>query len=196
MKNKLNSIILIGWLLGASIPIGYLMGYHMTSIEQERLRNPTSLTSDQSKSWKMIHVIGESCKCSITLSEYLIERKPLVSKAQFVEEVIIIGNNPSMQKKLEEVGFKVRLESEQNMVDQFNIDGVPQLVILNPENQLKYSGGYTQERITASTQNDQYHDLEIFHQTKNGNDTSQMPIFGCANGIKNKLKADPLGLKY
>ena len=196
MKSKWNHFIIIAWLAVVSIPIGYLMGYHMTSLEQDPLRNPSSLTQNSSAKWKMIHIIGESCKCSITLSDYLIKRKPLLSNNQLIEEVIIIGTNKEMQKKLSDVGYSVRTENEQAMLDQYNIDGVPQLVILDSENNLKYSGGYTQERITASTQDEQYHDIQIYQQTKNGISNNQMPIFGCANGTQNKLKADPLGLKY
>ena len=196
MKIKWNQIILFAWLAIASIPIGYFMGYHMTSIEQTEIKNPRSLASVQNKKWKMIHIIGESCKCSITLSEYLIERRPLLTSDQLLEEVIIVGSNPQMKKSLEQVGYLVRNEDEQKMVDLYNIDGVPQLVILDTDDNLKYSGGYTQKRITASTLNSEYQDIEIYQQTKNGQVENQMPIFGCANGIKNKLKADPIGLKY
>ena len=196
MKIKGNQVILFAWLTIASIPIGYFMGYHLTSIEQTEIKNPRSLASVQNKKWKMIHIIGESCKCSITLSEYLIKRRPLLADGQLLEEVIIVGSNPQLQKNLEQVGYLVRSEEEQKMVELYNIDAVPQLVLLNADNNLKYSGGYTQERITASTQNSDYQDIEIFQKIKNGEVKNQIPIFGCANGIKNKLKADPIGLKY
>lgn len=181
MKNKLIIIFLVGWIISCSAILANLHGLHLVSykpLTMEKIENNT-------KGWGMIHILAMECGCSEIIAEYLLKRKPIMPN----EKIMFLGTTNKIAKQLKQVGFQI-IESKQ--LDGY-IEGVPQLIVFNPDGDIKYSGGYAPKMITPLTK---IQDQFIFNSIKNKKNNPQLAVMGCAINKKLQKELDPLGLKY
>jgi hypothetical protein len=134
------------------------------------------------------HFLSTHCECSKNIINHLLKRKAL----QGVREVIhLVDGDESIRGRLVNVGFKVENTYEESALSKFNLQVLPELLILNNGKTL-YQGGYGKDQQHSQA----YEDARLIQDLQSGKEAVGYPVFGCANGKLRKQKLDPLGLKY
>ncbi|MBY0415000.1 MAG: hypothetical protein K2Q18_12595 [Bdellovibrionales bacterium] len=192
MKKILQSKVFLttiatAWFLAVAIPIGYLMGFHQAFSNTTKANRLAEVVKDQRI---VLHLIGADCLCSDKLANHLIKRLPLKNIS---EKIIVVGDNPGLEKKLAVAGFEVEKMSADLAFTRYSIKALPQMIIFDSHKPV-YSGGYSAKRSPASEED--YDDLRIIDQFFKGTFSESRPIFGCANGAMLRSKIDPLKMKY
>lgn len=186
---KKQFALLTIWFCAISVPMMYLMGLHSFAFKSQTLAKIAMAPEIKKNSkWKMVHILSSKCACSKRVGIYLSKRSPLPN----VNEVIYILDDQEVlsERKLKEAGFKVVRMNGNLALEKYDIDAAPQLVILDEELRIKYSGGYNDSREMK------YEDLKILASLKNNQTFAPHPVFGCANGKRTAELVDPWGLKY
>ncbi|HEX4810268.1 MAG TPA: hypothetical protein VH325_15115 [Bryobacteraceae bacterium] len=140
-------------------------------------------------SWRAVHLLAAGCACSRGVAEHLVSRGLLPGAR---EQVVFAGASPDLAGRLRHAGFRVYTMSQEDIVLQFGIVAAPLLVIISPQDRIRYAGGYTPGRDARTG----YQDVAIWRQTVAGRDVAELPIYGCAVGHRLQRSLDPLGLKY
>lgn len=207
MKIRWSLVLPILWFVVVGAPLAVLSGFHMVPYQgtqlpgkaiedlayEGALSNPNSNVTEISRSSssqslrQLHHFLGGSCGCSVRIINYLTERR---AQSDFTEHIHLINGDESLEKKLQQAGYQVHHLEEEKALSQYNIQSVPQLVVLESEKVL-YQGGYNKNQMHQSD----YRDLEIARAVDSKAATTY-PLFGCANGALIKTKTDPWGLKY
>ncbi len=172
-----------------------LLGAILTSYHQP-MRSPgqkvlqlAGLSSQ--KRWRAIHLLSGSCGCSQRVMLHLLER-PLFNDVE--EHLLVIDDDTpylpesnSLLQRLQQYGFTVRHIAANEIPDDVELRGVPLLLFVSPEGNIRYSGGY-------GSHYDQ--DVSLFEQVRSGQSPRPLSLLGCAVGNRLKRKADPFHLKY
>lgn len=175
------------WAVAVAVPVGYMMGFHQpfkSTASEKLLREKVAAEKS------VLHLIGADCPCSVKVVNHLTKRSPL-KKVQ--EKVIIIGVNPALASQLKTANYEVESMKEEEAYKRYSINVLPQMIVYKADN-IVYSGGYSNERSPASESD--FLDVAIINKAFDGKKSDSLPIFGCANGSKNKKVMDPFKLKY
>lgn len=185
---KKQWLVLTVWFVTISVPLSYMMGFHTLAFANVQLRNLNSAPEiAKTQNWKMLHILSSECGCSKRASRYLLERKPLNNVDEYI---LVIGNSFKRQDELKSAGYKIIPVSSEEAFARFGIESVPQLVILDSNHFVRYSGGYNDSRV------DVYEDLNLLTKLKDNKLVTAYPIFGCAVGSSVAKQIDPWGIKY
>lgn len=139
--------------------------------------------------WNAVHILASECPCSRAVADYLIRRG---SVSNLHEAVVLIGENPRLEKGLRQAGFPVQRVSPEEVAERFHVEGAPWLVFMEPGGAVRYAGGYAAERNARGG----YRDMQIWKALEAGQTVASLPAFGCAIGQRLQRAIDPLGLKY
>ncbi len=164
------------------------MGFHslaFRNIAVDRILGLKEVSEGQG--WQVVHLLSSRCACSKRASKYLSERG---ASAGLFETVLILDGDLKRESELLAKGFKVVKMSGDNAFEKYGIESVPQFVVVDPQKNIRYSGGYNDDRV------DRYQDLTIVDSIKENIKVAALPIFGCANGSRISNLIDPWGLKY
>lgn len=184
MKKKIIYTLIVAWCLSIGFVGSHMHSLHKVSFEN---KNATNLKLGQTDNkWGMVHILGEGCGCSEIIAEHLIKRKP---ESNTSERVMIIGELEDYESQLKNAGYEVIKEPS---IKEY-LEGLPMLIVHDPQGKKKYTGAYAKKIITPITK---IIDLEIFNSVKNNKDTEKYLVAGCAVSKKLQAKIDPLGLKY
>lgn len=141
--------------------------------------------------WRAVHFLSGSCQCSQRVMRHLLARQELAGVSEQI--VMIDGSLPYLEDsqallaRLTAAHFLVKHIAEQNVPLDSGLRGVPLLLVVSPQNQIAYMGGY-------GAAGDQ--DETIFHQLRAGLKPVALPMIGCAVGSRLQRRLDPLHLKY
>ena len=186
---KKQAFVFAVWFVAVSIPMMYLMGFHTFAFTNKPLEKLTSAPEiHKGPEWQLIHILSSRCACSKKVARHLLERGLFSGTREIV--YILDDEEVLSESKLKEVGFQVvRLNGDQ-AYEKYDINAAPQLVVLNKDLQVQYSGGYKDSRVET------YDDEKILNALKNNETFASHPIFGCANGTRTAELIDPWGVKY
>ena len=67
----------------------------------------------------------------------------------------------------------------------------PVMVVISPENEVKYIGGYTSRK-----KGNDISDQEIIDELIKKREVKNIPVFGCASSKELQKSLDPFGVKY
>ncbi len=174
------------WLfwLWAPVPvvlIGLLLSGHLLTLPK-----PSTIRVE-GEGWRALHVLAIKCACSRGVIEHLISRGAVRG---VTEKVVLIGEDLASMKRLRAAGYEVEALSSAAVKARYGIEGAPLLAVVNPQQDLVYSGGYSrQARGTPE-------DLAIFATVQAGNGAASLPLYGCATTRELQAQLDPMGLKY
>jgi hypothetical protein len=189
IRHYLSAGLVWVWALGLLVPVSALMASHLLTLPlPERSTLVSGLSKQGQAQWRAFHVIAEKCACSVKVLEGLVGRgvRPGV-----VEKVLFIGSEGSAWKKdLSAKGFEFEVVTMETLATQFGIEGAPLFVVLNPQGDVVYSGGYSKRKQGESE------DITILNAALANADVTALPLFGCAVSRDLQKKLDPLGLKY
>jgi hypothetical protein len=139
-------------------------------------------------SWQAIHLLSTSCSCSRGVAEHLIERGPL---SNLKEHIVLAGQDETLESRLKVAGFYVCNLDQETVAQRYRIAGAPWLVIVSPQGQVRYQGGYA----PAHARRD-YQDEQIWASLFHGRSAESLPVLGCALGKRLQRSIDPFALKY
>lgn len=176
------------WFVSLSIPATYMMGTHSLSLNSSKSNQLKSLATSQT-TWTKLHFLGADCGCSEDVFNSLKGRKPAMD---IKEKIYVIGKNDLWVTTLRNQGFDVVSAEMDTFTKDYSINAVPQLTIIDDKKNILYSGGYTNKRGPASS----IEDVQITKELKEKNHSPERPIFGCITGSINRMKSDPLKIKY
>jgi hypothetical protein len=176
--------LLSSWVLGILYTTTKMHGWHWVSFKTDR--NPANVSEVVTNNWGMVHVLGQGCSCSQFVAKHLIERGPLKKHA----ETIVVVGELEQKEELIKAGFKIVDHQDIKGI----IQGVPMLLIHNPQKELVYTGGYAPKIITPITK---IEDIKIFNAALNGKEELKpYGVMGCAVSKKLQNILDPFKLKY
>lgn len=114
------------------------------------------------------------------------------ANASLAEEVLLVGQDLSMQGRLEKAGFAVSDAAEEDITRMYELRGVPWLIFVRPDGAIAYAGGYAADREGKTG----YRDLAIWRGLQARMQVESLPAYGCAVGERLQRRIDPLGLRY
>lgn len=137
--------------------------------------------------WAAVHVLYTECRCSQRILDHLLASD---RPRDVHETVVLVGDDPALAARLAARGYRVVPTPPAELTERYGIEGVPLLIVADPERAIRYVGGYTRR-----LQGPDISDLSILHDLRSGVATEDLPVFGCAVSQRLKRLADPLAIK-
>jgi hypothetical protein len=176
--------------VAATLMVGHLATLPTPEPADPELREALSSLRDQDahRSWLAVHVLYSKCRCSQRVFDHLFEseRPPGMR-----ETILLVGADAEIERRAAAAGFGLVVVTPQELEARFHMSAAPLLLVLDPNDAVRYAGGYTDRKQAYEVL-----DLEILHSLLAGKPADQLPLFGC--GVTKELQRvlDPLGLKY
>jgi hypothetical protein len=166
------------WALATSIMCSSWMASHSVP-----LRGPAhaEVLAESTQGWSAYHILVTGCDCSLSVARHVAAR---VVTSGVSERIIILGSDDaSLRRELATCTIPVISGSAaKDLLSRAGVSAGPWLVVMDPSNQVVYSGGYRNGPILDD------HDIEdtwILAQSRAGHAPKPFPAFGCA--IRNRL---------
>lgn len=145
--------------------------------------------------WRLVHVLAVDCPCSKAVANALSDRR---ANPALLERIVLLKTTDDADPRplsdtLSAAGFTVEARLSGQPIEGQTIDGGPWLLIVGPDGQVAYSGGYAASRPKVGVP---LQDLQLLERLKAGQPVEILPAFGCATDRKLQRQLDPLGLKY
>jgi hypothetical protein len=133
-----------------------------------------------------VHVLYAECRCSQRIAEHILSSsRPL----DVTERVLLIGRDPDLERRFAAHGLRVVLTDSTELGNRYHIAAVPLLVVVAPDDTVRYAGGYTLRKQGPDPQ-----DLQLVADARAGRAPATLPVFGCAVSARLKSSLNPLGL--
>jgi len=146
-------------------------------VNNEKLSTSLSAfrSSNAQGEWLAVHVLYSECRCSQRIVLHLIST---LRPAGLEEVVLWVGKgapDPALDR-----GYRVKRLSSVELA-RLGVEAAPLLVVLDPENHVRYAGGYTDRK-----QGPVIEDLRILAEARHASMLASLPVFGCA--VSDRLK--------
>lgn len=184
--------LLAVWAPVALVVIALLMVNHVVAMPEpsdvDRLHAAVeALVGGRADRRAVVHVIYAGCSCTDGLVTHLDTRGP---GADTDEVVLYVGADAERQARLAARGFRVEPLPRSELEERFALRAAPILVVLEPEGELAYVGGYYRYPAAVHALDEQ-----ILARIDGGERPEGLPIFGCAVDPALARQLDPLGLQ-
>jgi len=184
--------LLGGWAAALLLVGSILLGRHVVALPRPE-RNPTvtrafaALRQPRDRGrWLAVHVLYAGCKCSARIVDHLVQAEPI---APVRELALWVGQDPDAQARLSAAGLRVHTLEPEALRARFGVEAAPVLIVLDPEDQIRYVGGYTSRKQGPDIQ-----DRKILAALLAGTAPEENPILGCAVSSRLQTALDPVGL--
>lgn len=185
----LGSWVVLMIIIGASLMANHWVPLPRPEVEQTASR--ASLASfqsaDVSHHWTAIHFLFAGCPCSRRVLDHLLEQSPHEGVS---ERIVLIGDASEVGEKAEARGYTVDCVAPEQLLAKYGVEAAPLLLIVDPNGQHRYIGGYTSRKQLLDIQ-----DRAILDSLMSGQEVKPLPLFGCAVSERLKSIVDPLGFK-
>ncbi len=207
LRRLIARVALILWMPTVAFGVGSLMVGHwaplpmpeagenakLTTALRELITQPSDPGTQDPRTngrWSLVHVLFEGCGCSRNVQEYLLAADRETSAEEWVL-LVASKTNSRWHSALRAQGFRTSIVSAEGLLTKFGIEAAPLFAVLDPEQRLRFVGGYTARKQSLA-----YQDIAALDALRSGLAPSPLPVFGC--GVSNALQSalDPLGLKY
>lgn len=186
---KVRLAVVVVWLIGTTVPIGYLMAKHLAPLPSAGApKIGAAWGATRQEGWQAIHILATECVCSRGVVAHL-EKRGLLAGVH--EQVWLIGQDTALTARLTGRGFGVQSYTADAVERMVGVVGVPWLVFVSPQNQVAYAGGYLGQLSDAGG----YLDAAIWRDIRQGQALTSQPVFGCPTSEALKRRRDPLALK-
>lgn len=181
LRRRVGGITLATWFATMVGLCAGLLAKHVVALPppQSALLAPsmTNLRSAREQGrWLAVHVLYSDCRCSLRVAEHLAStpRPPDWS------EIILWVGDDAPDPKLTQA-FDLRRVTAADL-SSYGVEAAPSLIVLDPQGQLRYAGGYTDRK-----QGPVIEDLHILDALRSSKHVEQLPLFGCA--VSSRLKS-------
>jgi hypothetical protein len=177
-----------GVLLGGALLIRHLVAMPTPAATDSTLRGALDAITTPSR-WREVHFLYRACTCSRrTIAHLLHDREP-----RDVDQLVVMVDDAGLpgpdDDRLRLAGFRVELVTPEILHDRFHVEAAPLLVVLTPDDELAYVGGYNRHKQSPA-----YEDLQIVEDLRAQRAVAALPVFGCATSARLARTFDPLGL--
>jgi hypothetical protein len=145
------------------------------------MRSPT-----EAGRWMAVHVLYGECQCSQRIADHLVTSD---RPSGVAEHVLLVGRSAGLEARLAARGFPVVLTNAAELSDYYHVAGVPLLVVVAPDDTVRYAGGYTTRK-----QGPDPRDLDILADVRADRFFARLPVFGCAVSTRLQAALNPLRL--
>ena len=135
-----------------------------------------------------MHVLYAECNCSKRIFGHLFHSE---RPAGVAERILLVGHDQTLEDKASAAGFKTEVVEPEALERRFHVQAAPLLLVSDPQDQLRYIGGYTSRK-----QGPDIRDREIIAGLRAEEPQPELPLFGCAVSAGLQQLLDPLGVKY
>lgn len=142
--------------------------------------------------WLVLHVMFDECACSQRVLDHLLadsRQRPGVP-----ERVVLVTDHRAARGALIAAiparGFELDVVTPEQLIANYHIEAAPLLVIVDPDDTVRYVGGYTPRKQAADVR-----DLAVIAAVQRGETVEPLPTFGCAIGRALSSRLDPLGIR-
>lgn len=175
--SKLVWAALMIWAALLSVVVSVLMARHwlpkpppdVHDLAWSNLLERTRDAQDRGK-WLVLHFLRAECPCSRRIFHYLLKRG---SQEGIRERVVFIGGEDH-SKVLQEQGYQMDWVTPEELAMRYQVVAAPLLVVLSPECEVKYAGGYTARKQGLDIQ-----DIKIISEIMGGQKVATLPVYGC-----------------
>ena len=139
---------------------------------------------------RVFHFLYDDCPCSRRVLRKVLSRAAITGIS---EKIVLITNssNREVEEQARRQGFFVAQVSPSQLKAEYNVESAPLLLVINADNQIVYSGGYS-DRKQAYAVNDE----EIITSVAERGEFEGYPVLGCAVSKELKRLVDPFRFKY
>jgi hypothetical protein len=199
MSKKRIASALFGTWAAASVLLGSaLMSFHQpfrapTETASARQQLLALLPTPASSSWRAIHILSASCRCSQSIMRHLLARY----LANAAEQILVLDpDSPSLAPlpestallaALQQHGFSITHVAADSIPLSLGLHAVPFLVLASPSGEILYAGGYG---ISGDA------GVALLAEAKAGSAPAALAILGCAASSTLQRRTDPLHLKF
>ena len=189
---------LIAWVAACVVLGCYLLATHLLTLPAPAPADPVlhhGITAhrrtEQRERWLVLHVVYDECKCSQRVLDHLLaDRRP----PGLAERVVLVTEHRDASAALIAAipahGFELDVVTPEQLVAEYHIEAAPLLVIVDPQDAVRYVGGYTPRKQAADVR-----DLAVIAAVQRGETVEPLPTFGCAIGAALSSRLDPLGIR-
>ncbi len=177
----------------------YLLASHLLTLPAPAANDPVlhqaiagNRRADQRDRWLVLHVVAESCRCSRRVLDHLLasDRPPgVVERVVFVTEHQAAATT-EWDAAIRARGFDLDMVAPDELVARYHVEAAPLLVIVDPDDKVRYVGGYTPRKQASDVR-----DLAVIAAVRRGATVEPLPAFGCAIGRALSTTLDPLGIR-
>ena len=195
MRHKLALLALIVWACAGTALGGVLLLRHLVALPTPALDDPTlraairEVLPPSADRLRAIHVMYRSCPCSRRTIAHLLDRRALAD----VDELVIVvdddGRPGDADPALRAAGFRVLVATPRELHVRFAIEAAPVLVVVRPDGELAYIGGYNRRKQAPI-----FEDTAILAELADRSTATARPVFGCPTSARLAEALDPLGL--
>lgn len=175
--------------IGASLMVNHWVPLPRPAFEQTTSNAAlvSFQTANDEHRWTAVHFLYAECPCSRRVLNHLLDQSP---REDVSERIVLIGDAPELSSKAEAQGYSVDCITPEELLSKYGVEATPLLMILDPDGQQRYIGGYTSRKQLLDVQ-----DKVILDQLMSGQEVEPLPLFDCAVSGRLKSLVDPLGLK-
>jgi hypothetical protein len=187
------------WALLCVLLGGFLLARHLLTLPTPPAGDPSlvrAIAATRSPAergrWLALHVLYDECGCSQRVLDSLLSGAPRTRLAGVVERVVYISDHaapPVLAGALAARGFALDVVTPDQLGARYHLEAAPLLVVVAPDDTLRYLGGYTPRKQIADVR-----DVAIITLTRIGVHVAPLPTFGCAVSTTLRDQLDPLAI--
>ncbi len=163
-------------LVGAGLLAKHVVALPAPTKTDKLSQSLAQLRSNPQKPWLAVHVMYAECRCSQRIVQHLVS----TARPSGWQEVVLWVGDEAPDPTLERA-FVVRRVSQEELA-LMGVESAPLLVVLDPRNEARYVGGYTERK-----QGPGIRDLQIFADAQKTGVLASLPVWGCA--VSERLKS-------
>lgn len=182
------------WLILVSVPCMFLSAWHHAPLRGPEATQSIQVNDNQDETklaaW---HFIALDCPCSQSILTQL-QARPV--HPDYQEHLVLIAGDlgDDENRQLKQGGWNIIQKQDADRIClEFDIRGAPWFMITDESKQIRYSGGYAQQRPQFFVKSQ---DQLILNQVQSTGHAQALPAYGCAIGQNIKEQIDPLSIQY
>jgi hypothetical protein len=170
------TVALGAWFVGLSLLAAGMLARHTVALPSVTDRAGPALgtlrSPDERGRWLSVHALYAECSCSRLISAHLLRS----DRPAGYSEIVLWAGDGDPDPELARHGFRV-VRVSRDALARYGIESVPTLVALDPDDHVRYAGGYTPRAPGLDPE-----DGRILAEARasRASPRAPLPVFGCA----------------
>ena len=194
-RRKLQQGALWLWAVVAFVITGSLASAHAYTLPHPARTDPAlrvALSAQRTPAelgrFGVTHVMYAACRCSKGIIDHLEARG---ARRDVSEHVVLVGQDAALAARITRAGYQLDNIEPLQLKRKYGLEAAPLLIISEPDGAIAYLGGYTTHKQGLDIRDNALIDAAIA-----GENSSELPLLGCAVSRALQRMLDPFALKY
>lgn len=194
-RRKLQQGALWLWAVAAFAVTGSLASAHEYTLPHPARSDPAlravlsaQRTPAELGRFGVTHVMYAACSCSKSIIDHLEARG---ARRDVTEHVVLVGQDAALAARIVRAGYQLDNIEPLQLKRKYGLEAAPLLIISAPDGAIAYLGGYTTHKQGLDIRDSALIDAAIA-----GENSSELPLLGCAVSRALQRMLDPFALKY